>query len=56
MIKIFRVFLRMKQINSSDLIIGMIKFDAKYHSQHDPHEANNFYCAFSPKEANGETY
>ena len=42
----------MKKINSSDLTVGLIKLEANKRSQHDPHEANNFYCGFSPNEAN----
>ena len=42
----------MKQINSSYLTVGLIKLEANMQSQHDPHEANNFYCVFSPNEAN----
>ena len=46
----------MKQIDSSDLTVGLIKLEASKQSQHDPHKANNFYCGFSPNVANGEIY
>ena len=52
----FIVYLRMKQINSSGLTDGLIKLKSKKQSQHDIHEANNFYCWFSPNEVNGEKY
>ena len=47
----------MKQITSSELIVGWIKLEANNQSQHGPHqEANNFYCVFSSKKPNKEIY
>ena len=46
----------MKQINASDLTDGLFKWKANKQSQRDHHEANNFYCVFSPNKANGEIY
>ena len=46
----------MKQINSSNLPVGLMKLEANKRSQHEPHEANKFYSGFSPNEANGEIY
>ena len=46
----------MKQIISSDLTVGLIKWAANKQSQPDPHKANNFHCWFLPNESNGEIY
>ena len=46
----------MKQINSSDLTVGLIKLEANKHSQHDHHEATNFDCELSPNRANRKIY
>ena len=51
-----RVFLGKKQINPRNVTVGLIKLEANKQSQHDPHEANNFYCVFSPNKANGGIY
>ena len=52
----FRVFIRMKQIDTSDLTVGLIKLEAHKRSQHGPKEANNVYCGFSLNKASGEIY
>ena len=51
-----RVFLGKTQINPRNVTVGLIKLEANKQSQHDPHEANNFYCVFSPNKANGGIY
>ena len=48
--------LKIKKINSSNLIFGLIKLEANKRSQYDPHGANNFYCGFSPNGANEDIY
>ena len=46
----------MKQINSSHLIVGLIKLEDNKQNQHDPQEANIFFCGFLPKKADVEIY